>query len=89
VINLVRGYDHDVAKVADHLDLAPFLIQSAIHYATACSEEIDAAIQDRQSMDFEKVKQLLPNLLVFYVDIDGEPADLQILAGESAAEAGR
>lgn len=72
VINLVRCYDHHVAKVADHLDLAPFLIQGAIHYVAAFSEEIDAAIQDCQSMDFEEVKQLLPNLEAFYVEIDGD-----------------
>jgi len=89
VINLVRCYDHDVAKVADHLDLAPFLIQAVIYYAASFAEEIDAALQDYQSMDFEKVKQLLPNLEAFYVDIDGGPADPPVLAGESAAEAGK
>ncbi|MDQ2742880.1 MAG: hypothetical protein M3Z66_11380 [Chloroflexota bacterium] len=88
LINLLRRYDDDVASVADDLDLAPFLIEAAIHSGTAFSEEIEAAIQDYQSLNFEKLKQQLPNLEAFYVDIDAEPASLPILAGESAAEAG-
>jgi hypothetical protein len=62
-----RAYDGDVDQTADHLQLQPFAVQSALAYAAAFPDEIEAAIADLDRTP-EQLRELIPNLEVFSVD---------------------
>ncbi len=55
---LAREYDHDVAKVAEHLNLLPGKITSALAYAAAFPDEIEDAIADNQRLADEMQRRL-------------------------------
>ena len=47
-------------------------IQAAFYYYEAYREEIDAAIDENNSMGYEQVKRLLPNIRLSEVTITSE-----------------
>ena len=73
VVTLVRDYDGDVARAAEHLNLRKTEIQGALDYAAAFPEEIEAAIKEND-ISFEELKQKLPNLRVITVDLSAVDA---------------
>jgi hypothetical protein len=60
VISLSRDYSGDIKKVATHLEWSESLVQAAFNYAAAFPEEINHAIADNDSYDFETISRLLP-----------------------------
>ena len=60
VVKIVRSFDSSIEKAADHLERPSAMIQSAMNYAQAFPEEIEAAIADNDSMGFDKIARLLP-----------------------------
>ena len=67
VVSLTRSYGGDVAKAAKHLEWPPVKVQAALNYAKTFPDEIESAIRDSQSCDFEKVSRMLPQIEVFTV----------------------
>lgn len=67
VIWLARSYDDDAAAVAKHLRWPEAKVQAAFNYAQAFAEEIEEAIADQDSADFESLKRMLPQAEEFVV----------------------
>jgi uncharacterized protein (DUF433 family) len=65
VMLLVRSHGGDTAAVARHLKWPQMKVQAAIHYAEAFAPEIDEAIADNDAMNFEALKQMLPQATEF------------------------
>jgi len=65
VIMILRAYDGDVEKAAQHLQWPAYRVQAAANYAAAYPEEINAAVDDNASYDAEKVRRMLPQTRVF------------------------
>lgn len=68
VVEIARGYGLDVERTAEHLRWPAFKVQAALNYAVAFPEEIDYAIADNDSCDFEKLSRVLPQLERFTAD---------------------
>lgn len=51
--------------MAEHLDVAPVLVQAALNYVADYAAEIEAAIEDNVSYDQHRLARLLPQLEVF------------------------
>jgi uncharacterized protein (DUF433 family) len=62
VVSLIRSYGGSLAKTAAHLDWPAVKVQAALNYAKAFPEEIEHALQDSHSHDFEGLTQLLPQI---------------------------
>jgi uncharacterized protein (DUF433 family) len=71
VVKLARLYGNDARKTAVHLERSPLQIQAALNYAKAFPAEIEAAIQDNDSYDFDKISNMLPQIERFTA---GRPA---------------
>jgi hypothetical protein len=67
VIWIAQSYQMDVDRTAEHLGWPVFRVQAAFNYAAAFPEEIEAAIQDQDAMDFATLSRLLPRLEAFSV----------------------
>ena len=67
VVMILRAYDGDVEKAAEHLQGPAYRVQAAANYAAAFPEEINAAIDDNASYNAEKVRRMLPQTRVFTV----------------------
>jgi uncharacterized protein (DUF433 family) len=48
VATLIRDYDGDIAKAAEHLNLAEVTLEEVQNYADAFPDEIEAAIADNE-----------------------------------------
>ena len=64
VWTLRRGYNNDVQAMADALECRPGEIAAAVEYAEAYPEEIEPLIADQESMNPQKLRELLPNLVI-------------------------
>ena len=60
VMLLVRSYATDTLAVARHLRWPEAKVQAAVNYAKAFPEEIEEAIAENDSTDFEALKRMLP-----------------------------
>jgi hypothetical protein len=60
VMLLARSYKQDAGKVARHLRWPEAKVQAAFNYAKAYPQEIDEALSDNDTMDFESLSRLLP-----------------------------
>jgi len=60
VMLLVRSYATDTLAVARHLRWPEAKVQAAVNYAKAFPEEIEEAIAENDSTDFEPLKRMLP-----------------------------
>ena len=67
VVSLVRSYGGDVKKTAGHLEWPPVKVQAALNYSKAFPDEIENAIRDNQSYDFDKISRVLPQAEAFAV----------------------
>jgi uncharacterized protein (DUF433 family) len=61
VVSLARSYAGDAKKTAEHLEWPLAKVQAAFSYAKAFPEEVENAVRDNQSCDFEKISRLLPH----------------------------
>lgn len=57
---LVRSYKGNVAAVAKHLKWPEAKVRAAMNYAEAFPDEIDEALAENDSTDFEILKRMLP-----------------------------
>ena len=60
IMLLARSYKGDVAAVAKHLGWPLGKAQAAVHYAEAFPGEIDAALSENDSTNFDSLKRMLP-----------------------------
>jgi uncharacterized protein (DUF433 family) len=65
VMLLVRSYKGSVASVARHLNWSEAKVQAAINYAKAFHDEIEVALSENTSVDFEGLKRMLPQAARF------------------------
>ena len=65
VIFLLRSYSGNVAAVAKHLRWPEAKVRAAVNYADAFSEEINEATAENDSADFETLKRMLPQAVLF------------------------
>lgn len=65
VLLLVRGYRGSLPAVAKHLRWPEAKVRAAVHYAEAFPEEIQDAISENDTTDFEKLKRMLPQAVEF------------------------
>ncbi|MCI0748809.1 MAG: hypothetical protein L0Y58_25665 [Verrucomicrobia subdivision 3 bacterium] len=65
VVSLARSYGGDAARTARHLEWPLMKVQAALNYASAFPDEIESAIRDSQSYDFQKLSRMLPQAEVF------------------------
>lgn len=65
VMLLLQTYEFDVSAVAKHLKWLEAKVQAAINYAKAFPEEIERAISENISVDFEKLRRMLPQATEF------------------------
>lgn len=60
VVKIVRACGGNVEKAAEHLERPASMIQAAMNYAQAFPDEIENAIQENDSMDFDQISRILP-----------------------------
>jgi hypothetical protein len=72
LIEVARQYGMDAEKTAVHFEWPVWRVLAGFHYYEAFPEEIDAAIAENQSMGYEKLKRLFPQLSVIEAP-GGEP----------------
>ena len=65
VVKFVRVCGGSVEKAAHDLQRPASQIQAALNYAKAFPGEIEEAIEDNDSYDFEKISRMLPQARVF------------------------
>jgi len=64
-ITVLRSYEGDVAKAAGCLKWPEAKMHAAVAYTKAFPDEIEEAIRDNASIDFEKLSRLLPGIQRF------------------------
>jgi uncharacterized protein (DUF433 family) len=67
VMLLVQSYGADVEAVAKHLKWPEAKVQAAVNYAKAFSEEVETALSENATSDFEELKRMLPQVGRFVV----------------------
>jgi hypothetical protein len=65
VMLLVQSYQADVSAVAKHLKWPEAKVLAALNYAKAFSEEIERALSENATTDFEALKRMLPQATEF------------------------
>ena len=65
VMLLVQSYKADVSAASRHLKWPEAKVQAAINYAKAFPEEIESALSENASSDFEALKRMLPQAAQF------------------------
>ena len=68
VMMIARDHKNDVAAVAKHLRWPESKVQAALNYDRAFPEEIETAIAENESMDFEALSRMLPQAKQFIVN---------------------
>jgi len=75
LILVARDYGMDAEKTAAHFRFPIHRIKAAFHYYEAYPQEIDQAIADNNSVTFDTLKRLLPQLEAISIPqsvLDGE-----------------
>ena len=65
VIFLLRSYKGNIRAVAKHLRWLEVKVRAAVNYAEAFPGEIDEAIAENDSTDFQALKRMLPQADTF------------------------
>ena len=65
VVFLLRSHKGNVAAVAKHLRWPEAKVRAAVNYAEAFPEEIDEATAENDAADFESLKRMLPQAVLF------------------------
>jgi hypothetical protein len=60
IMLLVRSYKGDISEVARHLEWTEDRVRAAVNYTAAFPDEINQALAENDSMDFESLKRMLP-----------------------------
>jgi hypothetical protein len=60
VVFLLRSHNGNVAAVAKHLRWPEAKVRAAVNYAEAFPEEINEAMTENDSADFDTLKRMLP-----------------------------
>ncbi|MGC2488688.1 MAG: hypothetical protein WA412_08435 [Candidatus Sulfotelmatobacter sp.] len=60
VMLIVQSYKGNVAPAAAHLKWPEAKVHAAVNYAKAFPEEIESALSENETMDFEALKRMLP-----------------------------
>jgi len=77
VMMLVRSYKNNVWAVAQHLKWPQGKVQAAVNYAEAFPEEINAAMAENETTDFETLKRILPQAVEFLPRKAAKPRNAQ------------
>jgi len=67
---LARDYKGDVAAIADHLEWPEAKVAAALNYAEAFPQEIAAALAENDSITFDDVKCMLPQIERFSAGLE-------------------
>ena len=67
VVSVGRSNGLDLVRTARHLKWPVHLVQAALNYATAFPQEIEAALADNETLDFEALHRMLPQAQRFEV----------------------
>ena len=62
VVTILQGYNGEVSKAAEHLSWPEAKVKAALNYAEAFPQELEDAIANARSYDYEKMKRLIPSL---------------------------
>ena len=62
IMLLVRAYKGNVAAVAKHLRWPEAKVRAAVNYAEVFPEEVEEATSENNSVDFEALKRMLPQI---------------------------
>lgn len=73
VMLLVGSYNADIAAVAKHLKWPEAKIQAAINYSQAFPEEIESALSENTTTDFDVLKRKLPQTTEFISKLSPKP----------------
>ena len=65
VIMLLRSYKGNVKDVAKHLNWPEAKVRAALNYSEAFQEEVNEAIAENDSTDFDSLKRMLPQAVDF------------------------
>jgi phosphomannomutase len=65
---IARDHGNDADAVAKHLRWPESKVQAAFNYASAHPEEIEAALEENDAMDFESLRRMLPQAREFSAD---------------------
>jgi hypothetical protein len=65
VMLLLRSYKGDVKDVAKHLNWPEAKVRAALNYSEAFPEEVNEAIAENDSTDFDRLKRMLPQAVDF------------------------
>jgi uncharacterized protein (DUF433 family) len=65
IMLLVRSYKGKVDPLAAHLGWPPAKIKAAVHYAEAFPDEVNEALAENDSLDFDALKRMLPQAAEF------------------------
>jgi uncharacterized protein (DUF433 family) len=69
VIHVAKAYQMSVEKTAAYFQRPDVWVKAAMNYYEAYPEEIDQAIEDHLSVDYESVKRMLPGVELLEVSI--------------------
>ena len=64
---LLRSYRGNVKDVAKHLNWPEAKVRAALNYAEAFSEEVNEALAENDSTDFDSLQRMLPQAVDFAV----------------------
>jgi len=67
VVMVARTYQNDAAAVARHFRWPETKVQAALNYAKAFPDEIESALAENDTMDFQKLSRMLPQAKEFVV----------------------
>jgi hypothetical protein len=62
---LVRSYKGNVKNVAKHLQWPEARVRAALYYSEAFPAEVNEAIAENDSTDFDSLKRMLPQAVDF------------------------
>jgi hypothetical protein len=65
VMLLLRSYKGNVKGVAKHLNWSEAKVRAALNYSEAFPEEVNEAIAENDSTDFDSLKRMLPQAIDF------------------------
>jgi len=65
VLLLFRSHRGEVSAVARHLKWSEAKVQAAVNYSKAFPEEIEGALSENSTTDFEALKRMLPQTIEF------------------------
>ena len=72
LVMVARGWNLDVETTAKYFPIPARRIQGAFDYYRAYPEEIDRALAENDSWTYERMKEVLPQLERFSVELDDD-----------------